>query len=375
MLLNIAFKTLISDRGKLLAGLIGVVFSIVLVNIQGGLFSGLMSKATLLIDRGNADIWVGNRGMHNVDFAHDFPKRWVHRVRSVPGVLEAEPIRIGFSEMMLPGGEYESIVVIGVEPESRLGRAWEIVEGPEDALDKPHAVIVDQCDDDRLGAPTIGELREIGGHRARIGGKSRGILSFLVAPYVFTTQERASRFTRNDPETCSYLLVRTAPDVDPGRICELIEQRIPDVSAMTAEQYAQRSTDFWNTRTGIGMSFGASTILGLLVGLIMVGQTLYAMVLDRTDEFATLKAIGATEREIITLLVTQSAVVAALGIGIGILFSAVIGFVFSTPRASIQISASLYFVSAALVFTICLIASGLPYLRVRHVDPHEVLQG
>ena len=110
MLWNIAFKTLLSDRGKLLAGLIGVVFSIVLVNIQGGLFSGLMSKATLLVDRGNADIWVGNKGMHNVDFAHDIPERWVHRIRSIPGVEEAEPIRISFSEMMLPSGEYESVL-------------------------------------------------------------------------------------------------------------------------------------------------------------------------------------------------------------------------------------------------------------------------
>ena len=375
MLLNIAFKTLVSDRGKLLAGLIGVVFSIVLVNIQGGLFSGLMSKATLLIDRGNADIWVGNLGMHNVDFAHDFPKRWVDRVRSIPGVVEAEPVRIGFSEMMLPNGEYESIVVVGVEQNSRLGRAWEIVEGPQNALDEPHAVIVDQCDDDRLAAPKIGELREIGGRRARIAGKSRGILSFLVAPYVFTTGDRAAEFTGNDPDTCSYLLVRTTPKADPIGICQRIESRIPDVSALTAEQYAERSADFWNTRTGIGMSFGASTVLGLFVGLVMVGQTLYAMVLDRTNEFATLKAIGATEREIITLLVTQSAVVAALGIGIGIVLSALIGFLFSTPRATIQISAGLYFVSAALVFAICLLASGLPYLRVRRVDPHEVLQG
>tara|TARA_R110002049_G_scaffold285698_3_gene466869 strand:+ start:12764 stop:13891 length:1128 start_codon:yes stop_codon:yes gene_type:complete len=375
MLLNIAFKTLISDRGKLLAGLIGVIFSIVLVNIQGGLFSGLMAKATLLVDRGNADIWVGNRGMHNVDFPHDIPQRWIHRVRSIPGVEQADPIRISFSEMMLPNGEYESIVVVGVEPESDLGRSWEVVEGPADALDKPHAVIVDQCDDDRLAAPVIGELREIGGRRARIAGKSRGILSFLVAPYVFTTLQRASEFTGSDPNSCSYFLVKTQPGIHPADICQAIQERLPEVSALTAEQYADRSANFWTTRTGIGMSFGASTILGLLVGLVMVGQTLYAMVLDRISEFATLKAIGATEREIVTLLTAQSAVVATLGIAIGIVLSALIGFFFSTPRASIQIPPSLYGVSAALVFVICLVASGLPYLRVRRVDPHEVLQG
>ncbi len=64
----IALKTLVSDRGKLLTALVGVVFSIVLVNVQGGLFVGLIRKAGLLVDHGEADIWVGHKWMHNVDF-------------------------------------------------------------------------------------------------------------------------------------------------------------------------------------------------------------------------------------------------------------------------------------------------------------------
>ena len=91
MLLNLAIRTLLHDRGKLIAGLVGVVFSVVLVNIQGGLFTGLMSKASLLVDRSQADIWVGHRGMHNVDFPHDIPLRWIHRVRSIPCLLYTSP--------------------------------------------------------------------------------------------------------------------------------------------------------------------------------------------------------------------------------------------------------------------------------------------
>ena len=58
-----------------------------------------MSKASLLVDRSGADIWVGHAGMHNVDFPHSIPMRWVHRIRSIPGVAEAEPMRIGFADM------------------------------------------------------------------------------------------------------------------------------------------------------------------------------------------------------------------------------------------------------------------------------------
>ncbi len=121
MLWNIAYRTLLYDRGKLLAGLVGVIFSVVLVNIQGGLFLGLMNKARLLVDRSHADIWVGHRGMHNVDFPHEIPERWIHRIRSIPGVLEAEPLRIYQSEMNLPDGNFEGVTVVGVKEDSS---AW-----------------------------------------------------------------------------------------------------------------------------------------------------------------------------------------------------------------------------------------------------------
>ena len=74
-----SIKTLIADRGKLLTALVGVMFSIVLVNVQGGLFFGLIRKASLLVDQGNADIWVGHKKMNNVDFPQEVPRRWVQR--------------------------------------------------------------------------------------------------------------------------------------------------------------------------------------------------------------------------------------------------------------------------------------------------------
>lgn len=375
MLWNLAYRTLLYDRGKLFAGLIGVVFSVVLVNIQGGLFFGLMNKASLLVDRSNADIWVGHKGMHNVDFPHGLPERWVHRIRSVPGVERAEPFHVSFSEMSLPDGKFEGVVLVGSVEGSDLGRAYTIVEGPADALSYHDAVLVDRCDDEKLADPRLGELREIGGRRVRICGKSEGVLSFLVTPYVFTTYARARSLASTDPSLASYFLVRLEKGADSDAVCQEIRRRLGDVTAVPASQYAATSVQFWMTRTGIGISFGAATCMGLLVGLIMVAQTLYAMVLDRLEEFATLKAIGSTERELVILLGGQASLVAGLGIGIGLVMTVIVQAVCSTPRAEILIPIGLYLASAVLVFAICLFASALPYLRVRRVDPHSVLQG
>jgi putative ABC transport system permease protein len=143
---------------------------------------------------------------------------------------------------------------------------------------------------------------------------------------------------------------------------------------MTADEYSGVSVNFWMTRTGLGLSFGAATILGLLVGLVMVGQTLYAMVLDRVGEYATLRAIGIRERELLGILTFQSVMVASIGIAIGMVLTIVLQAFLSTPRATIEIPLSLYVGCACLIFTICLFASGLPYLRIRRIDPHAALQ-
>ena len=144
MLGKLAIRTLIYDRGKLIAALVGVIFSVVLVNVQGGLFIGLMSKASLLIDQGDADIWVGHRGMHNLDFAHQMPLRWLHRVRSVPNVEDTSAMRIAFSEISLPEGKFESVVVVGIDLDSEIEQPYEIIEGPSDALRQPNSIVVDQ---------------------------------------------------------------------------------------------------------------------------------------------------------------------------------------------------------------------------------------
>jgi len=374
MFWNLAYRTLLHDRGKLVAGLVGVIFSVVLVNIQGGLFFGLIRKASTLVDDGHADIWVGHRGMHNVDFPHPIPQRWQHVVAGVPGVAEVQPLRILLSEMSLPGGGYEGIVLVGVPPGTRLGHAYELVEGPPHALRRNDAVIVDQCDDLKLRDPVLGELREIGGRRVRVTGKSQGVLSFLVTPYVFTSYDRAAELTATDPADTSYILARLDGAADPRAVCRAIEAKLPDVSAMTADQYASVSVRFWMMRTGLGLSFGAATVLGVLVGLVMVAQTLYAMVLDRVGEYATLRAIGIRESELLSVLAMQSCLVAALGVSIGMGLTLFLKASLSTPKAAIEIPMMLYVTCAALMFLICLAASGLPYLRIRRIDPHLVLQ-
>jgi len=370
----LAIKTLLADRGKFLAALVGVVFSVVLVNIQGGLFLGLVRKAGLLVDHSQADIWVGHKHMHNVDFARDVPRRWLHRIHAIPGIKRVEPYLVGFSEMTLPSGNFESVVVVGVARDAEMGQPWNLQSG-QLPIDRPHAVVVDGCDDDKLEQPGIGELREIGGRRARVVGRTQGVLSFLVTPYVFTSYDQALTFLKKDPRNCSYFLVKLADGESAESVCRSIMAHVPELDARPSADYSALSQRFWLTRTGIGISFGAATLMGLLVGLVMVAQTLYASVLDRVSEFAALKAMGARDLQVFWILAIQAMFMALVGTLLGMLVVSGLHGLISTPRASIEIPFWLSGGSFCMVVSICLIAALLPYERVRKIDPLSVLQG
>ncbi len=372
---TIALKSLIADRGKLLTALVGVVFSVVLVNVQGGLFLGLIRKAGLLVNHCQADIWVGHRHMHNVDFPQVIPRRWIHRVRSIPGVKLAEPYQVGWGAMTLPSGGHESLVIVGSSRPHLLGTAWNLKEGDFESLLRTDGIVVDELEGGKLDHPQLGEIREINGRRARVVAKSHGILGFLVAPYLFTTEQRALAYLERDPDMCSYYLVQLQEGVNPASMCRLISNRVPQVDAMTSDDFARLSINFWMTRTGLGISFGAATLLGLAVGLIMVSQTLYASVLDRMEEFAALKALGAKEVHVYSILFVQALIMALLGSVIGLLLVAIIQYQFHAPKAPIVVPWWLSAGSGVAVVVICVVSSLLPYLRIRKVDPAMVLQG
>ena len=87
----LARRNLFHDKVRLAVTLTGIVFSVVLVVLELGLFVGFTVTTSSLIDHSGADLWVTSKGTPNVDFAHTFPELAVLRVRGVPGVERVRP--------------------------------------------------------------------------------------------------------------------------------------------------------------------------------------------------------------------------------------------------------------------------------------------
>jgi putative ABC transport system permease protein len=373
----LAIKAMLADRGKLITALLGVAFSVALINLQGGLLLGLIQKSSLLVDYGQADVWVGHRHISNVDMGTFIPERWLQRVRGVEGVERAEPYVVMFGQATMPDGRFENVVVVGSESASLMGNAWVMANGDARAVRHPDGILVDVCDADRLGNPQIGDVRELNCRRAKVVGITRGIVGFTTNPYVFTTLDRArNKYTVGvPPDHCSYFLVKAKPGVDPKELCRRIRARVPELDAYDRRTYSLTCMGYWLTRTGVGISFGTAAFLGLLVGLAVVAQTLYASVNERLKEFATLKAMGADDRCVSPFLLAQAVGTAVMGSVLGLVGAVGIGRALSSPRAPVVLTGSVALGSVAVILLVCLTAAWLPYWRVRRLDPASVLRG
>ncbi|MFO1023381.1 MAG: ABC transporter permease [Planctomycetales bacterium] len=374
-MLSFALKTLFSDRSKLLTGLLGVIFSLVLVNVQGGLYFGLMRKASLLVDHCDADLWVTHKQVENVDLAREIPDIWRQRLKGTPGIRDVQPYLVGKGTASLSNGHMEDVWIIGSDPDTMLGSAWGFTEGSRAALKRPNGVSFDEVDATKLGNPRVGDWMEVNGQRTRIVARTRGITGFITMPYLFTTYETARKLSRNTVGTSSFFLVRVKPGVDVERLRKIVKSKVPDAAVYTPAEFAGISQDYWMKRTGIGVSFGAATLLGLLVGLAVVGQSLYAMALNHLEDYATLKALGAEDRDVCRVIVGQALCIGIIGSLSGLGIVAAIRGTWDNPLAPVEIPLFLMGGSVLLMLLICLAAAGIPYFRIRKVDPAMVLMG
>jgi putative ABC transport system permease protein len=346
----------------------------VLVNLQGGLLLGLIEKASLLIEHGQADIWVGHRFMNNVDIGGFVPQRWIDRIRKVEGVERAEPYIVMFGQATMPDGRFENVLVVGCEPASLLGNAWHMAEGDARDVLRPDGILVDQCDADRLGYPQIGDIREINGQRARVAGLTHGIVGFTTNPYVFTTLERARQYSPVPAGRCSYFLVKAKRGSDLAALAARLQREVPELSVRDRRTWSRDSMWFWLTRTGVGISFSLAALLGLLVGLAVVAYTLYGSVSDRIKEFGTLKALGADNYCVGRFLLAQALGNAVLGSSLGLLASLGLAWAISRPRFPVVLDVRVALVSVVLSTLVCLAGAWLPYWRIRRIDPASVLR-
>ena len=369
----LAWRNLAHDRARFFVTLVGIVFSVVLMGAQCGLLVGFAQTASTLIDHTRADLWITAVGTTNVDIAAGLPKRWVYQARGVPGVAQATPYTLQFAFWRKPTGGNESVIMVGVDLASGHGRPWNLVAGSVEDLQSDGAVILDRLYMEKLGVQALGQTVEINNRRARVVGFTSGIRTFTQSPYVFTTEANAHHFTFLSKDDTTYVLVQLAPGVVLDDVKQALQQRVGERARVwTRAEFARQTQRYWLVTTGAGAALLLAATLGLVVGVVIVGQTLYATTVDRLPEYATLRAMGAPNRYLYTVILKQAAISAALGYAFGLVAVLALAGFMRDGNIALSLPPMLMLLLAVLTALMCALGAIVSIRRVLRIDPTSV---
>ena len=372
LVFTLAFRNLFHDRLRFIATVIGIVFSIVLVTVQMGLYLGFGRMVTTMIDHASADLWVMPRGTKCFEDPSLLNARERYRALAINGVADAIPVVIGFADWRMPEGAMTPVFVIGSDLRAGGLQPWDLVEGRIEALSSPKAIAVDRSYFDRLGISGIGATAEIRQQPVRVAAVTNGIRSFTTTPFVFMDVDRARAHTGVPSGKATYLIIRLSADADPGRVRRQLMSDIADVEVLTPAEFRERSRTFWLFGTGAGAALFAGALLGVIVGTVVVAQTLYASTKEHLNEFATLRAMGSSRRYIYNVIVWQALLSAVIGFSIAAFVSDVVVRLTAATALPIVITPGLIGGLLLLTIVMCVGSSIAAIVQVTRIDPAMV---
>lgn len=374
MVLTLAFRNLFHDRIRLVVTLVGILFSIVLVAVQLGLYLGARKMIIGMIENAPAEIWITSFGAKSFEEAGVLSGRERHAALSVTGVRAVVPLVASFAEWRKPSGGTTLSVVVGTDGGEGGLKPWNIIAGSVADIDAPGAIGVDRSYLSDLGIAKVGDTAQIESTRVRVATLTDGIRSFTTAPYVFTTLDRARSIINMPREQSTFLLVSLEPDASVERVRDDIRTRLAgaNIEVLTKAEFRERSLDHWLFGTGAGIALIGGALLGILVGTVIVAQTLYSSTKDHLNEFATLRALGSSAGYIHRVILLQAAISAACGYALGMVIALIV--VWFSQDSALPIIMTPALAAGLLLLTIgmCAISAFAAIMKVTRIDPAMV---
>ncbi|MCF6291717.1 MAG: ABC transporter permease [Desulfobacterales bacterium] len=370
----IARKNLFHDRVRFVITLVGISFSVVLILVQVGVYLGMMYNTSSIIEHTDADIWITARNNRNFDFSMPFPEHRENQARAVPGVAWTRKLILVWSMMKIKGGGSENVEMVGFDPESGIGGPWEMVKGDIRDVKFHRGVIVDESSVSKLGELEIGEYREVVNKKVRIVGISRGARRITTAPVLFTSYKTAQELNPWIEGQTVFVLVKAEPGMDLTTLRDRLDRKMNLEDVYTRDQFINATRRYWTFSTGMGTAFGFTILMGIIVGAVIVSQTIYSATIEHLREFGTLKALGAENRMVYGIILQQALISGILGYLIGLAINFVVVKLYTNTGQAIIQPWPLFAADLVVTLATCVAASLISVRRAMQVDPMEVFR-
>lgn len=376
----LAWLQLAGDKLRLLAAVSGIVFAVTLMLMQLGFRDALYTAALQIHNRLRSDVVMLSTQYEYLLTTKSFSERYLYQTLSYPEVESVAPLYVGLGSWKTSKRRDLPIFIMGFDPVTSVFDLPE-AEPIFGRLKMEDAVFFDEGSKPEYGTFQEKIKRgekcegEVSGRRVKITGGFRLGISFASDGNLITSEQG---FLRLMPQRKSGIidigLIRLKPGVSADAMLEKLRGTLPaGVQVMTRAQYMKYEMNYWGTRTPIGFVFNLGTFVGFLVGAVIVYQILYTDVTDHLGEYATLKAMGYTDRYLCGVVMKEGLILALIGFIPGWIFSTGMGIM---TRKITLLPAYMTWQRTLLVLLLtvvmCVGSGVLAMRKVRTADPADI---
>lgn len=373
----VAWRMLVGDRTKYLSLVVGLTFATLLMTEQGSIFVGMMRRAySTVSDIPAARVWVMDSAVRYPEDLKPLKDVDLYRVRDVPGLDWAVPFFKGSGRARTANGAFQAVNIIGIDYTSLIGAPAHMLQGAVTDLWQTDAAIVDDAGAIRLGGVKVGDVLEINDHRARIVGICKVGRTFSSMPVIYSTYTRATDYAPMERHMLSFVLASPKPGVSDEELARRIRERT-GLGACTSWQFCVKTLVYYTKNTGATINLGMTVILGFLIGLAIAAQTFYSFTIENLKHFGALKAMGATNRVLVRMVLLQGTIVGAIAYGLGTGGAELFGTIATKSTVLVAFHTPPELLAGVFGFEILLVAlaSVMCIRRVVKLEPAIVFRG
>ncbi|MBN3938485.1 MAG: ABC transporter permease DevC [Nostoc sp.] len=377
----LSWLQLTREKTRLAVALAGIAFADILMFMQLGFRDALYYSNVRFHNSLQGDIVLINSQSNAILAMRGFSQRRLYKALELPAVQSVHPIYLDFTIWKNPvTGRPRSILIFGMNPETNLVN----LPGVQENLDKlklPDVVLFDRSS--RLeygpiaanyeqGKTVTAEVRR---RRVKVEGLFTLGASFGADGNLITSDINFLRiFSNRQKGLIDIGLIRLKPGANANVVAQELRKYLPnEVNVLTKQEFIDFERNYWANSTAIGFIFTLGTVMGFIVGTVIVYQILYTEVADHLAEYATLKAIGYTQNYLLTVILQEALLLAVLGYFPGIVFAL---FMYNSARNATLLPVFMSFDRAVMVLILtmimCIISGAIAVRKLRSADPADI---
>jgi len=381
MKIPLAWLQLSREKIRLLVAIAGISFADILMFMQLGFRDALFESNVTLHNKLKGDIFLISPQSTATIAMKSFPQRRLYQALGFEGVQSISPLYMDFGLWKNPQTRAtRAIMVLGFNP------ANPVLELPDvnQSLNKiklENGVLFDDTSRPEYGS--IAQLfrqkqeviTEVEERRIRVVGLFSLGASFAADGTIVTSDLNFLRiFPRRDKGLIDIGIVQLQPGANIQNVLTDMRQEFPDdVTILSKQEFIDFEKNYWQTSTAIGFVFTLGTVMGFVVGTVIVYQILYTDVSDHLPEYATLKAMGYTNRYLLMVVFQEALILAILGYIPGmVIASGLYGLTKAATRLPMTITLTKTITILILTIIMCCVSGAIAVRKLKAADPADI---